>query len=46
MTFKNGDYSIDEDERPKFDKASLTDAEAVGLWDSITRTFKPRPGAF
>ncbi|KAA0019514.1 hypothetical protein F0A16_03975 [Salinicola corii] len=46
MTFNNGDYSINEDDRPKIDKASLTDAEAVGLWDAITRTFKPRPGAF
>ncbi|KAA0019515.1 hypothetical protein F0A16_03980 [Salinicola corii] len=46
ITFKNGEYSLVEDERPKLDNASLTDAEAVGLWDAITRTFKPRPGAF
>ncbi|MCK0746817.1 T6SS immunity protein Tli4 family protein [Chromohalobacter nigrandesensis] len=46
MTFQNGDYGLNEDDRPKLDKASLTDAEAVGLWDAITRTFKPRPGAF
>lgn len=46
MTFKNGEYSLIEEDPPKLDKASLTDAEAVGLWDAITRTFRPRPGAF
>ena len=26
--------------------ASLTDVEAVGLWDAVTRSFRPRPGAY
>ncbi len=45
ISFRNGDFPHGED-RPAIDKASLTDAEAVGLWDAITRTFRPRPGAF
>ncbi|WP_136068474.1 T6SS immunity protein Tli4 family protein [Modicisalibacter radicis] len=45
ISLRNGQFAHDED-HPALDKASLTDAEAVGLWDAITRTFKPRPDAF
>ncbi|WP_232823886.1 T6SS immunity protein Tli4 family protein [Salinicola sp. CPA57] len=45
ISLRNGQFAHGED-HPAIDKASLTDAEAVGLWDAITRTFKPRPGAF
>ncbi|MBS8269431.1 hypothetical protein DYI26_11930 [Halomonas litopenaei] len=27
-------------------RASLTDVEAVGMWDAVTRSFRPRPGAY
>lgn len=27
-------------------KATLTDAEAQGIWDKVTATLRPRPGAF
>ncbi|WP_353980130.1 T6SS immunity protein Tli4 family protein [Salinicola endophyticus] len=45
ISMRNGQFAHGE-EHPSINKASLTDAEAVGLWDAITRTFKPRPGAF
>jgi hypothetical protein len=30
----------------KFSKSSLTEAEAIALWDTVSRTLRPRPGAF
>ena len=27
-------------------KASLTEGEAVALWDAVSRTLRPRPNAF
>lgn len=45
ISLRNGQFAHGE-EHPTIDQASLTNAEAVGLWDAITRTFKPRPGAF
>lgn len=45
ISFRNGDFPHGV-EHPTIERASLTDAEAVGLWDAITRTFRPRPGAF
>ncbi|QEM82115.1 T6SS immunity protein Tli4 family protein [Halomonas binhaiensis] len=48
IVLKNGAYSmvVDEKDRENLEKPSLTDAEAIGLWDAVTRTFHPRPGAF
>jgi hypothetical protein len=31
---------------PPLQKASLSEAEAVALWDAVTATLRPRPGAF
>jgi hypothetical protein len=31
---------------PPLSKASLSEAEAVDLWDKTTATLRPRPGAF
>ncbi len=36
----------DSPEPPVIEKASLSEAEAVALWDAITNTLRPRPGAF
>jgi len=36
----------DSPEPPAIEKASLSEAEAVALWDAITNTLRPRPGAF
>lgn len=36
----------DSPEPPAIEKASLSEAEAVALWDAITSTLRPRPGAF
>jgi hypothetical protein len=36
----------DSPEPPAIAKASLSEAEAVALWDAITQTLRPRPGAF
>jgi hypothetical protein len=36
----------DSPEPPVIEKASLSEAEAVSLWDAITNTLRPRPGAF
>jgi len=33
------------DDRP-LERASLTDAEALAVWDAISRTLRPRPNAF
>jgi len=30
----------------KLERASLTDAEALAVWDAISRTLRPRPNAF
>lgn len=46
IDFVNGEFAAKEDKDKRIEKASLTDAEAIGLWDAITRTFRPRPGAF
>lgn len=34
------------DPRPKLTQATLQEAEAVGLWDMVMPTLRPRPGAF
>lgn len=39
-----GLYDVNN-ERKKPTKSSLTDAEALALWDAITRTIRMRPGA-
>jgi len=31
---------------PDIEKATLSEAEAVALWDAVTQTLRPRPGAF
>ncbi|MBB5320581.1 T6SS immunity protein Tli4 family protein [Marinobacter oulmenensis] len=46
VTFMNGEYSLVEDDHPPLNQASLTDAEAAGLWDAITRSFRARDNAF
>jgi len=46
VTFRNGEFSLGAYSHPTLSKASLTDAEAVGLWDAITRSFQARPNAF
>lgn len=46
IDFVNGEFSVEEDEGKRIDQASLTDAEAIGLWDAVTRTLRHRPGAF
>lgn len=46
IDFVNGEFAAKEDEDKRIVQASLTDAEAIGLWDAVTRTFRPRPGAF
>ena len=46
VTFKNGEFSFGDDYQPSLDEASLTDAEAAGLWDAITRSFRARDNAF
>jgi hypothetical protein len=33
-------------EKYKLDKASLTEGEAVALWDAVSRTLRPRPNAY
>jgi len=45
ISFRNGDFPPGEP-HGELNQASLTDAEAVGLWDAITRTFQARPNAF
>jgi len=45
ISFRNGDFPPGEP-HGELNQASLTDAEAVGLWDAITRTFQVRPNAF
>lgn len=30
----------------KIDKTSLSEAEAVALWDAVSRTLRPRPNGF
>ncbi|MCA7971889.1 hypothetical protein LGM42_18635 [Burkholderia sp. AU39826] len=30
----------------KIDKASLTDGESVALWDSVSRSLRPRQDSF
>ncbi|WP_338641114.1 T6SS immunity protein Tli4 family protein [Burkholderia pyrrocinia] len=30
----------------KIDKASLTEAEAIAVWDAVSRSLRPRPNAF
>ena len=34
------------DDSATIDKASLIEGEAVGLWDAVSRTLRPRPNAF
>lgn len=46
MKLMNGEYSLVEDDHPPLDQASLTAAEAAGLWDAITRSFRARDNAF
>lgn len=46
ISFRNGDRDSTDINRPNLDRASLTDAEAIAIWDAITRTFKPRVDAF
>lgn len=36
----------DEEFAPLVNKATLSDAEAVALWDAVIPTLRPRPGAF
>lgn len=38
-----GDLMVENGAAPK---ASLSDAEALALWDAVTRTLRPRPNAF
>ncbi|MCS4506072.1 T6SS immunity protein Tli4 family protein, partial [Arhodomonas aquaeolei] len=45
ISLRNGEFSNSEESK-RIDHASLTDAEAAGLWDAVTRTFQPRPNAF
>jgi hypothetical protein len=45
ISFRNGDFPPREPHK-ELSQASLTDAEAAGLWDAITRSFRARPGAF
>lgn len=44
----NGQREAPDDDTvlPPLARASLTEAEAVALWEKITDTLKPRPGAF
>ena len=53
LNLYNGHYiptpeiSLEEDAKiPTLQRASLSDAEAVALWDAVTATLRPRPGAF
>ncbi|MGO1233722.1 MAG: T6SS immunity protein Tli4 family protein, partial [Marinobacter sp.] len=46
MKLMNGEFSLVRNNHPPLDEASLTAAEAAGLWDAITRSFRARPGAF
>ncbi|MFB4205189.1 hypothetical protein KBTX_01730 [wastewater metagenome] len=45
ITLRTGEF-VTDGTHPRIDQASLTDAEAAGLWDAVTRTFHPRPNAF
>lgn len=31
---------------PELQRATLSEAEVIALWDAITATLRPRPGAF
>jgi len=46
MKLMNGEFSLVRNNHPTLDGASLTDAEAAGLWDAITRSFQARANAF
>ncbi|MGM0952147.1 MAG: T6SS immunity protein Tli4 family protein [Pseudomonadota bacterium] len=45
ISFRNGDFPPREPHK-ELSQASLTDAEAAGLWDAITRSFRARANAF
>jgi len=45
ISFRNGDFPPREPHK-ELSQASLTDAEAAGLWDAITRSFQARANAF
>lgn len=45
ISFRNGDFPPREPHK-ELSQASLTDAEAAGLWDAITRSFQARVNAF
>lgn len=42
----DGRPAWDKAPRPELKQASLSEAEALALWDAITSTLRPRPGAF
>lgn len=52
IDFDNGtrkplpERKYDEDSPPALTKATLSEAEAVTLWDAVIPTIRPRPGAF
>ncbi|WP_087669161.1 T6SS immunity protein Tli4 family protein [Caballeronia humi] len=46
LEMDNGGIPPDDDPEHRAVKASLTEGEAVGLWDAISRTLRTRPNAF
>ncbi|MGS0978242.1 T6SS immunity protein Tli4 family protein [Burkholderia glumae] len=45
LDMRNGGLNLDPRDGKKIDKASLTEGEAIGLWDAVSRTLRLRPGA-
>lgn len=49
IDMQNGNYWGDDDldnPRPKLTKATLSEAQAIFLWERVTATLRPRPNAF
>lgn len=46
LDLETGAPSALTDDSATIDKASLTEDEALGLWDIVSRTLRPRPNAF
>jgi hypothetical protein len=45
LDMSNGGLDLDPRDGKKIDKASLTEREALALWDAVSRTIRMRPGS-
>jgi hypothetical protein len=46
LSMDNGGLPPESDGNRSLSQASLTEDEAVALWDAVSRTLRPRPNGF